>query len=203
MKATTLNPWTVTRASLFSTFAAFEPAADGDAAARRPERSFRGTVISVDATEHLLRVRGWLMFQKAFNLGDNCVYTEPGNEGATVNMLRPGEKVAVNYQSSHGVLIADRVEQIPMRMKGVITALDRANNRLMLHRTGMDTELQLADDCRIVLRDGKAGTLDDIKIGNHVTIMFETPGHTPTARQIEETSREFAGALTAIDLEDR
>ncbi len=46
-------------------------------------------------------------------------------------------------------------------------------------------------------------TLTDIQTGNHVTVTYETPGGTLTARQIAQTSIEFTGILTAIDLGEK
>jgi hypothetical protein len=74
---------------------------------------------------------------------------------------------------------------------------------LTLHRLGADKQFWLPDDCQVVLRDGKIGSLADLNIGHRVTVTYETPDKMATARQIAETSLEFAGALTAIDLEER
>ena len=40
-------------------------------------------------------------------------------------------------------------------------------------------------------------------MGNHVTVTYETPNDTLTARQIAQTSAMFSGTLTAIDLGER
>jgi hypothetical protein len=74
---------------------------------------------------------------------------------------------------------------------------------LTLHRPGSDKHLQIADDCKIVLRDEKTGTFADIHPGNHVTVTYETPAGKPVAREIAQTSIAFTGTLTAIDLGDR
>jgi hypothetical protein len=118
-------------------------------------------------------------------------------------MLRVGEMVEVNFRDSHGVLIADRVEQIPMQMTGMVAALDSTHRTLTLRRTPLDKLFMLPDDCQIVLRDGKPGAWDDVKPGNSVTVTYEVPDNIATARQIAQTSLEFTGELTAIDLEDR
>jgi Cu/Ag efflux protein CusF len=74
---------------------------------------------------------------------------------------------------------------------------------LTLRDRGMDKQLQIPDDCKIVLRNDQPGTLADIQTGNHVTVTYETPGNTPTAREIAQTSIAFTGTLTAIDLEEK
>jgi Cu/Ag efflux protein CusF len=180
-----------------------EPAATAaPAAAKSNEKSYTGTVVSVDPKEHVLNVKGW-MLNKAFNLGETCFYSQLDRNNATANDLRVGEKVTVSYVDSHGVLIASRVEQEPMRFEGMIKAIDNDKHLLTLHQATLDKQLQLPTDCKIMLRDGKSGTLADLKVGNHVTVTYETPGNTPMVRQIAQTSIPYTGTLTAIDLNDR
>lgn len=207
MKTSTSNIWKPVWTSLFVAVMALRTAADeapsAASAPSTPEKSYTGTVVSLNNNDHLLRLKGWFSMQKSFNLGDNCVYYEPGSGNAPINALRPGEKVKVNYQDRHGVLIADRVQQIPMHIEGMITKLDATNHMLTVHQTPLNEQFRLPDDCRIVLRDGKSGTLDDIKIGSYVTVTYETPNDKATAREIAQTSQEFTGTLTAIDLDER
>lgn len=198
---------------LFTVAAAFSAAADDAASpavtpaspAATPtisEKSCTGTVVSMDANEHVLRVKGWFFQHREYNLGNNCVYSQPGNDNAPINTLRPGEKVKVSYQDRHGVLIADRVEEIPMRVEGTITALNSTNHMLTVRDT-ISHQFRLPDNCQIELRGDKTGTLDDIKVGDYVTVTYETPNDTDTACQIAQTSQKFSGSVTAIDLESR
>jgi len=183
--------------------AVFRASADQAATAARPEKSCTGTVASVDPKEHVLSVKGWTMMNKSFNVGANCAYHQLDKNNATVNDLRAGEKVTVSYQVVHGVLIADRVAQEPMRFEGMVKAIDTEKHTLTLHQGMSDKELRLAEDCKIALRNGKMGTFADIKVGNQVTATYETPGNKPVARQIAQTSLAFSGTLTAIDLGDK
>jgi len=202
MKTTKVKDWTAVCAAVLTATAVFRASADQSATAARPEKGYTGTVSLVDPTEHVLRVKGWLMLNKTFNFGDNCAFTQLDKHPGTMNDLRPGEKVKVSYEDSHGVLIADRVEQQPMRYEGMVRAIDPATRTLTLHFRGMDKTFQIANDCNVVLRD-KSGTLADIQPGNHVTVTYETPDGKLTARQIAQTSIEFTGTLTAIDLGEK
>lgn len=184
------------------TAAVVTASADQAATAAKPDKNYTGTIISVSPTEHTLDVRGFL-FSKKFNLGDNCTYVLLENPGGTIGDLRLGEKVAVKYQDASGVFVADRVKQEPMRYEGMVTAIDPENHTLTVHVRGMDKTFQIADDCSVVLRDDKSGTLNEIQVGNHVTVTYETPNDTLTARQIAQTSATFTGTLTAIDLGER
>jgi hypothetical protein len=177
--------------------------ADQAATPSRNEKTYTGMIASVDAKEHVLNVKGWLFSKKSFNLGDACAYELLDKNPSTAADLRSGQKVTVAYQDANGVLIADRVTQQALRYEGMVKAIDPEKHTLALRRNGSDKTLQIAGDCRIELRDGKAGGLADIKVGDHVTVTYEEPGDKLTARQIAQTSIVFTGRLTAIDLSER
>ena len=175
--------------------------ADQMATTAKPEKTYTGTVTSVDTKEHVVSVEKWMLFNKKFNLGEECTYTFVDKGTGTMSDLRPGQRVRVGYQDAHGVRVADSVAQQPMRYTGMVKAIDPIQHTLLLHVHGMDKTFQIANDCEIVLHDNKTGVLGDVQTGNHVTVTYETPAETPTARQIAQTSATFSGSLTAIDLE--
>lgn len=202
MKTIKSNVWMAACAAALTTTAVIRAAADQPATAARPEKSYTGTVVSVDPQEHTLNAKGFVLNRK-FNLGAACTYTLPDNNTGTASDLRPGEKVAINYQNVDGVLVADSIAQQPMRYEGVVQAIDPAAHTLTLRVHGMDKTFQIANDCSIVLGDKKSGALADIQTGNHVTVTYETPEGGLTARAIAQTSIEFTGTLTAIDLGEK
>lgn len=179
---------------------AFSTLADQALKGSRPEKTYTGTIASVHP--HRVRVNGW-MFSKDFNLGDSCTYALLGRRGGTAADLRPGQKVTVRYVDAEGVLVADRVEQQPVRVEGTVKAVDVRNGLLVVHVRGGDRTFQLPADCRVVLRDDKSGTTTDLQRGERVVVTYETPNGEPTAREIAQTSASFTGSLTAIDLTDR
>lgn len=203
MKTNRATYWAAVGAAVLTAMAAFRASADQSATTATPEKSYTGTVVSVDPHEQMLSVKAWLLSEKAFNLGDNCAYTLLDKNDGTINDLRPGEKVTVSYQDSHGVLIADRIEQRPMRFEGVVTAMDPAKHTLTLHRRGFDRQLEIAGSCTVVLRGGQSGAFTDIQPGDHVTVTYERPGGKLSAREIALTSSVFTGTLTAIDLGEK
>jgi len=168
----------------------------------KPDKSYTGTVLAVDLPEHVLHVHGFL-FGKSFNLGDHCTYLLPDQAAGNLNDLRPGEKIHVIYQNAQGVLVADRIEQVPMRYEGMVKSIDPVNRTLTVHIRALDRDFQIASTCQIVLRNNLAGMLTDIQPGDHVTVTYETPGDRPTARQIAQTSQTFTGSLIALDLGER
>lgn len=172
------------------------------ATAGLPHKSYTGLIRSVDAKEHTLSLKGFV-FNKTFNLGDNCSYSMLGKDTATLSDVHPGQKVMVNYQDAHGVLVASRITQLPMREEGMVQAMDPAKHTMTLRMGSFDRTLQVPEDCIVVLRGDKDGTLADIQVGNHVTVTYETPNDRQTAMQIAQTSTTFTGSLTAIDLDAR
>jgi len=167
------------------------------------EKTRTGTVTSVDPKEHTLSIQEWTSWRKDFNLGDSCAYVLLDKPAGTINDLRPGEKVMVSYQNAHGVLIADRVKQISMQFEGTVLAINPANHHLTVHWKARDKQLQIADDCNVVLLHQTPGQLTSIRPGDHVTVTYELPDGVATARQIAQTSLEFTGNLTAIDLGEK
>ena len=207
MNMTKTNRWLAGAAAILTATAVFGDAPNQPATAVSAEKSYTGTVISVDPKERTLSVREWALSKKTFNLGDNCTYallftTVEHNHG-TAKDLRAGEKVTVRYQNSQSVLIADRIEQQPVRFEGMVAAINPDQHTLIVHRRGLDKELALPDDCLVLLRNEKPGQLADIHAGDHVTVTYEKPGGTPTAREIAQTSLDFTGTLTAIDLGEK
>jgi Cu/Ag efflux protein CusF len=202
MKTTKLGNWTAVCAAFLTATAVFRASADQSATAVKPEKNYTGMIVSVDPKEHTLEARGWI-FSKRFNLGTSCSYVLPDTASATAADLRPGEKVVIRYQDANGVLVADRVEQLPMRYEGMVKAIDPGAHTLTLHLTGRDETFQIANDCGVELRGDKSGTLADVQAGDHVTVTYEKPGGKLMARQIAQTSLEFTGTLTAIDLGEK
>lgn len=206
MKNKALRAWAVVCLSALTATAAYRASADdasANATTAKPDKTYTGTIVSVDSKEHLLDVRGFPFSSKKFNLGDTCAYTIVGQDTGAIGDLRPGQKVTVGYQNAHGVLVADRVTQQPMRDEGMVKAIDPATQTLTLHLGVMDKTFQLPANCEVTLRGDKSGTVADIRPGNHVLITYEVPNGKPTAREIAQTSESFTGDLTAIDLDQR
>ncbi len=201
MKTTTNKQRMVVWATALAASLAFGAAADSPTPAGKAEKTWTGTVTSVDPNEHMVESKG-LFLSKKFNLGSACTYAMLESKTGSANDLRPGEKVTITYQDAGGVLVADRIEQLPMQYEGMVKAVDPANHTMTVHDHG-DRTFQIANGCAVALREDKPGTLADIQVGNHVTVTYETPGNKPTVREIAQTSATFAGTLTAVDLDER
>jgi len=205
MKTHLPNIWLAVCVSALTAATGFRAAADQPATISGPEKTYTGMVRAVDLKAHTLEAKGIMLFGKKFHLGAACVYTLLDNASGTENDLHPGQKILVSYQNADGVLVADRVEQQPLRFEGWVKAVDPNAHTVTLHSGGFgrDKQFQFAGDCQVTLRGGKAGTLADIQAGNYVTLIYETPPGLPTVQRIAQTSEKFTGSLTAIDLGEK
>jgi antitoxin (DNA-binding transcriptional repressor) of toxin-antitoxin stability system len=187
----------------FTTLAAATVLAD-DAPIAKTEKSCTGMITAVDPQEQAVTVKSWwLESPRRFDLGDNCAYAIFDKNPGAFDDLRAGEKIKVTYERAYGVLIASRIEQVPMRLAGIVTEMDPDKHTLSVHRIGLNKSFAIAMDCAVRLRDGRTGTLTNIQTGSQVTVTYETPAGEATARLITQTSQEFTGRLTAIDLGER
>jgi hypothetical protein len=176
--------------------------ADEQAAMKQKEKTYSGIVTSVDAKEKTVMVEGTL-FGKTFNVADNCEFTLGDTKSATLGDLRAGQRVGVNYKDAGGVLVANRFAQEELRYSGTVQAVDRNTHTLKLSRSGLHKTFELPGDCKVILRDDRGGSLEDVKAGHQVTVVYELPGGSPTAREIEQSSATFVGTLDAIDASAR
>ena len=157
MKTNILRTWTAVCVSALTMTAALSSSADETAMAVLPHKSYTGTVESVDASQHLLKLKGTFL-SRTFNLGDNCSYTMVGRPAGALGDLRPGQRVVVAYQESHGVRVADGVTQQPVGYEGTVTAFDPIQRTITLHGRGLDKTFHIADGCKVVLRGDKSGS---------------------------------------------
>jgi hypothetical protein len=164
------------------------------------EKSYTGMIVQFAPKDRVLIVKASVFSKKAFNLGENCQFKLRNNTAAGASDLRIGQKITVKYQDAHGILIANHISQLTMRREGTVTVIEPDKHLLVLNG---GRHLQIAGDCKIILRDGKLGSFSDIKVGNYVSVIYETPNESITAREIVQTSIACAGTLTAIDLQER
>src|SRR5580765_8200580 len=133
-------------------------------------KNYTGTIGSVDPKEGVLNVRGGAFGSKKFTLGENSTFLTLDKSAAPINDLRAGQKVLVVYQNAHGVLAANRVEQIPMRYEGSVKVIDTAKGTMTLHLRAMSKEFRISEGCKVVLRNNRSGELADVKPGHYVTV---------------------------------
>ena len=210
MKTTTLHTICIfcvpvlLSAGTLSAFADEQPGAKGNEK-RYPaanQKSYSGVIASMDAKEKTVTVKG-LLFNKTFNIADNCAVIAGDKKEAALSDLRPGQKVNVAYKDASGVLVANRIAQEKLRYTGSVQSVDAARHILRVSRGVFSRSFTIPGDCQVVLKDDKTGSLGDVKAGHAVTVIYETPNDSSVARQIEQTSAAFVGTLDAIDASAR
>jgi hypothetical protein len=184
------------------TLTVFPASADQATTAAKPDKTYAGTVVSVNPNGHTIEVKGFLLSKK-FNLGENCAYKPWDQTAGPLSDLRAGEKVVIGYQDASGVLVADRIKQEPMTDQGMVKAIDPAAHTLTLNTGWTDETFRIPDDCAVVLHGNKSGSLADVQPGYYVMVTYELPQDKPVARQIAQTGTTFTGELTAVDLGNR
>jgi Cu/Ag efflux protein CusF len=185
-------------AALFTACAATARADDNIPA---NDKNVSGTIMSLDAGQKALTIRG-VLFSKTFVLGDNCSMTLDDRTAMSLADFRPGQKVIVSYKDADGVLVADRLTQDRLFFSGEVTAVDPQNHQVTIRRHGSSKSFVIGDNCRVRLADKDNGTMQDIMPGSRVTVTYETPNGRWIARQIDEPSLRFTGAIGAINLAD-
>lgn len=193
-----------TTRALFTTaiVAAFAICARADGTTAVKEKNYSGTITSVDAKEKVVKVQGYLL-TKTFELADKCELKLGDKRQASLGDFRPGQRVDVVYKDAGGVLVANRISQEYLRFSGEVTAIDRVNRTLAVHDLGLTRTFIMPDDLGIVLNGSSRGTLDDVKLGGQVTVIYEIPNNQFVARKIEARSAMFVATLNAISLADR
>ena len=92
--------------------------------------------------------------------------------------------------------------QEDLAFKGRMTLLDKTSRKLSVKHRGFQREFTLAPDCA-VKKHGELGSLEDLKMGHLVRVVYELGDDSKIARRIEQEDEEFVGTIRAIDAETR
>lgn len=167
-------------------------------AAAEKGKVFKGHVVAVDGPEKTVSVKG-VLFRKTFQTAEPCPVSLEDKPAATLDQLRPGHLVEVDYQDAHGVLVATRIAQHNLVLDGVVAAIDPDRRTLALKSPGRIRNLTIAEDCTVVLKDEKAGALDNLKVGHRVRVTYDPADTTLIAHKIAQSAEAFVGTIQAID----
>jgi len=173
------------------------PASAEDQAGRK-QHSTTGTINAVDANQRAVKVRH-LLLTRDFNLANDCAIAVGNKTQANVADLKPGMEVDVCYTDADGVRVATRIEQQKVSRTGSIQAVDTQNRKLTLDQGALTKHFRIGEGCRYVMNDDKTGTLNDLKVGQRVTISYVKNGDVLEAMKIEQPHATFVGTLNAID----
>ncbi len=192
-----------TRLTVLAAAVAAGGLAVAQAAGNAGEKSWCGTVVTVDPGDKTVIARDWIGLKRTYQIGDRCAVSTLDKEQASPSDLRPGEKVRIGYKEDRGVRVADRIDERRLQEEGTVQAVDVKARTVTVKASTSRTTFHLADHGDVALRSGRAGTLADIKAGDKISLIYELPDHSPVAYHIQEEYLRFTGALNAVDLEAR
>lgn len=172
------------------------PVSAGDQAGQK-QHSTTGTINAVDANQRAVKVKH-LLLTRDFNLANDCGIAVGNKTQASMADLKPGMEVDVCYTDADGVRVATRIEQQKVSRTGSIQAMDTKNRMLTLDQGAFTRHFRISDGCRYVM-DDKTGTLNDLKVGQRITISYVKTGDVLEALKIEQPHATFVGTLNAID----
>ncbi len=109
----------------------------------------------------------------------------------------------MQYQNANGVLVAQKIAQQDMVYNGYINAIDTTNRTLVVKHGLFTRNFSIPENCNVILKDDKPGTLDDLKIGNTVKVFCEQMNDGSLAERIQQPDATFDGTIRAIDADTR
>lgn len=175
---------------------------DSRPASKENEDVYKGTITAIDRLDKTVSVKGFL-FSKTFNTAEPCKVSLEDQPVASLSDLHPGQKVDVHYQDVQGVLVAGQIVQHDQMLTGYIAAIDPGKRTFVVKGSGGKQDFTAPENCSVVLKDDKVGTLENLKVGHHVNVAYEPADGAWTAHKIEQKAEKFVGTIQAIDGETR
>jgi Cu/Ag efflux protein CusF len=117
--------------------------------------------------------------------------------------LAAGQKVEVHYRKVQGVLVAQEMIQLNRSFKGHITALDQTQRTIAVKHGVFTRGFALADDSTVIVKNDKSGTLENLRIGETVTVIYQSENDPLIASRVEQNNPTFTGTIRAIDARTR
>lgn len=179
-------------------------AAKPESQASNPDKlsSYKGSVVAVDPQEKTVSVRGGLT-TRTFNAGDNCKVTLEDKPRASLSDLATGQKVEVRYRKVQGIPVAQQVIQQNRSFKGHVTALDPAKRTIIVKHGVFTRGFALAEGSAVIVKNDKVGTLVNLRIGDTVTVIYQSENDPLIAHRVEQKNPTFTGTIRAIDARTR
>src|ERR1051325_3332166 len=141
--------------SMATLLLAFLGRAYGDAASPAKYKTFKGSVVKVNAKDGSITAKGpWFWSDKTFNVGDTCkVLIGDDKKEAALKDLAPGSRVEVQYSSVGGVNVASQIAEKYRHFTGHITAIDPNGQKLTVKKGATKEAFVLANDCEILMNE--------------------------------------------------
>jgi Cu/Ag efflux protein CusF len=152
----------------------------------------QGTIQSVNTKNHTFVMKDVNGRDWTFKEGDN-IQIRCNDKACSLADLKEGDKVLINYAKTGNDLIASDVKATRSgsgagaaeATAGTIRKIDTAHNQVTItDKNGKDWTFGLADGAKVELNN-RASTLADLKVGEPVTVKYETKGKDYFATDIQ------------------
>ena len=164
------------------------------AGATPKEKSWTGTLTAVRGTNTITVADA--VETRTFGISTNCAIVTGNNKSGTLSELQPGEHVIIQYRRVQGELVAERITEKVQRCTGTVDGIVPTTEgasmlelKSVLGLSGTARAFRLDSNCEVVLRNGESGTLENVKPGDEVTILYIPSDGGAIGCQVEDTSR--------------
>jgi hypothetical protein len=157
-----------------------------------------GTLSTVDNNQRTVGLRHVLM-TKNFSLAGDCAIALGNKPHAAIADLKPGMTVKIRYTDADGVLVANRIDQQKENRTGSIRTLDAKERTLTLDAGAFRKQFRVGDECKFVMGQKESGNLNDLTVGQRISVEYVRDGDQLMAIRIEQPRATVVGMLNAID----
>jgi hypothetical protein len=162
------------------------------------EMGWSGKVTAVSPDNHTFTATSW-WHTRTFDVGEKCAISTLDKKAAALSDLRIGDRVKVCYREAGGALVAEQIRVKALHLTGTVQSVDRKARTVTLEEPFSNHSFRLADDCKVVLWNGKEGAFIDLTPGNKVRVAYELPNGSPVAYRIRQETQTFVGKVSGID----
>jgi hypothetical protein len=159
------------------------------AGAAEKEKSWTGMLSAVRGTRSVTVMDA--LQTKTFNIGRDCIVTV-NSKAAALNDLRPGVQVVIRYQHADGALVADSIAEKVLRCTGSVRSIDSQGRVATLEPKSVvglvapGRIFRFDRNCEVTHRNGQSGTLEEVKPGDKITILYTLSNGAPMAYRVED-----------------
>jgi Cu/Ag efflux protein CusF len=138
----------------------------------RQNLTFTGYIDVINPASKFLVVKSGLQ-SPHFKLAKDCSVIAEGGKDGSLDDLKPGQTVSVNYEEQNGNKVARSVERDGVIFSGTLEIIDKDHRIVRAHAATGTRRFNLADGC-IVVANGKVDTgISQLNLGDEVNLCYD------------------------------
>jgi hypothetical protein len=163
---------------------------------------YEGKVVAIDTDQGTLRVkRGWM--SREFKVPKVGMIVFSDGVRHPLNDLDIGQQVKVSYTTPEETHLAMRIDIQRLKFTGRIAVLDADKQLIDAGNLTASHTFQLSADCEFVIPGKSDGSIEDLKIGDQATFLYEDIDGVAVATKVildaaEHAARDPAPASPAV-----